>query len=1320
MAAQGPETILIFAANPSDQPQLSLDIEVREIQSGLRHSRKHFEIRQQWATGPRELRRALLDHKPAYVHFCGHGAGAPGIVLEGHLADADALAGLFALFSGYVKCVVLNACYSSIQAHAIVQHVDHVVGMTKAIGDSAAIEFSTAFYDALGAGESVEFAFALGCNAIQLAGIPEHLTPQLLTRSAKPAQSDSADPAARQKSAHEDWDGAPAVSQLFGRETEAEVLRSWILGEACRVVLITGLGGVGKTDLATCLGRGGNRSDGTSATLATGIQGYFDTVMWRSLLNAPPPEDLFGNMVEFLSEHRRPVRHSPGQQIEDLLGCFQERRCLVTLDNVEAVLRPGDPHMRYQQGYEAYGAFFEQVAKSTHQSCLLLTSREKPRAVADLEGARKPVRSLALTGIGMVESQNLFAQIGDFSGEATDWDRIVRLYNGNPLALELAARHIDQVFSGDLGAFLGIGRPVFADLEQLLDWHLDRLSREETELVYWLAIEREPVNVVVLYDDIISPVSRKNTTSTLQSLQRRIPLERSDSGNFTLQPVLIEHVTARLVSEIVAGFEEAFSEVLGTGGRSAGPPRLAPEPLLAFNTYSLIKATAKENVRESQRRLILAPVAERLAAAHGSGLKMAVVALLAEVRRNKSGEFGYAAGNILNLLSHLNLNVSGLDFSRLPIWQACLHDVNLHSTDFSFCGFRHTSFRHPFGTVFSLCYSPDGECIAVGDDNGEARMFFASTGQFDMRCVGHSDVVWAVAYSLDGHTLASASFDNTIRLWSTRDGRCVNLFMGHRGWIYDLAFSPDGGTLASVGEDGTCRLWNLRTGSWISPAVENTGFLTAVAYSPDGRMLAVGGRSGVVSLFHASDLENPLRLVRHEAGVRSLAFSADGALLASAGDDQQINLWRPGDGSYIATLSGHLDGVTSLSFSSAGDILASASLDHTVRLWSTTRRECVGQLRVASARVWAVQCSPTDRTLATGSEDGAVRVWNMDTCECLMTLRGYSNKTWSLAFSPYRSLLLAANEDSLVRAWETQDARTEIELSGHASRVWAVACSSDGQWVASASDDLSVRLWDLRSGVCRHVMHGHTDWIRALAFDPCARILASAAEDGQIIIWDVASGDRVRQIEGGMDRVLAVAFCDDGRCIAAGGTGSTIYLFSSEDGSRIGELAGHEGWISAIVPPDAAALTLASCSEDGTVKLWDLARRECTGTLVVGCKVWCGSFCDRGESFVSGSEDGKLRRWTLQSGHCESQAQAHQGAVWSLAVNPAEDTVATAGNDGAIRLWRLPGVTPYPALGTLRPARPYEGMNITGATGIAPAQREALLALGAMSIPAID
>jgi hypothetical protein len=123
----------------------------------------------------------MLDYRPDIVHFCGHGLWEEGVVVEDEggqvkLVEADALAGFFELFSDKVECVVLNACYSEVQAEAIARHIPYVIGMKNAISDAAAIEFAVAFYDALGAGRTIEFAYNLACNATRWEKKPENLT----------------------------------------------------------------------------------------------------------------------------------------------------------------------------------------------------------------------------------------------------------------------------------------------------------------------------------------------------------------------------------------------------------------------------------------------------------------------------------------------------------------------------------------------------------------------------------------------------------------------------------------------------------------------------------------------------------------------------------------------------------------------------------------------------------------------------------------------------------------------------------------------------------------------------------------------------------------------------------------------------------------------------------------------------------------------------------------------------------------------------------------------------------------------------------------
>jgi CHAT domain-containing protein len=153
--------ILFLSANPKDTDKLRLDEEVREIKEAMKLAQKRdrFEVISEVAVRVDDLRRALLEHTPQIVHFSGHGAGSQGVALEDDsgklkLVSTTALARLFKFFQSHLDCVFLNACYSEVQAEAIRQHIQYVVGMNKAVGDRAAIEFAKGFYDALGAGRS--------------------------------------------------------------------------------------------------------------------------------------------------------------------------------------------------------------------------------------------------------------------------------------------------------------------------------------------------------------------------------------------------------------------------------------------------------------------------------------------------------------------------------------------------------------------------------------------------------------------------------------------------------------------------------------------------------------------------------------------------------------------------------------------------------------------------------------------------------------------------------------------------------------------------------------------------------------------------------------------------------------------------------------------------------------------------------------------------------------------------------------------------------------------------------------------------------------
>ena len=185
--------ILIVAANPKDTSRLRLDEEVREIEAALQRSqrRNQFSVKSIWASRTKDLRRALLDEQPYIVHFSGHG-DPEGLVLEDGEGEAvivppEALEGLFNLFRDNLQCVLLNACYSEAQATAIAKRIPYIIGMKAEIADDIALEFAVGFYDALGAGRSVEQAFEFGYNAIELLGRSDAPQPVMLSNSGNQA-----------------------------------------------------------------------------------------------------------------------------------------------------------------------------------------------------------------------------------------------------------------------------------------------------------------------------------------------------------------------------------------------------------------------------------------------------------------------------------------------------------------------------------------------------------------------------------------------------------------------------------------------------------------------------------------------------------------------------------------------------------------------------------------------------------------------------------------------------------------------------------------------------------------------------------------------------------------------------------------------------------------------------------------------------------------------------------------------------------------------------------------------------------------------------
>jgi WD40 repeat protein/transcriptional regulator with XRE-family HTH domain len=1089
----------------------------------------------------------------------------------------------------------------------------------------------------------------------------------------------------------QDWDNAVDASVFYGREIELAQLWQWIEVDRCRMVGLLGIGGIGKSTLAV--------------KAALQMQTEFEIVVWRSLVNAPSLEELLINLLKFLmplQDDDPTIPATLNDKLSKLMQYLRSQRCLLILDNAETILHSQQAG-QWRSGYEAYGQFLHTLGESAHQSCCLLTSREKPREMALMEGAQSTVRSLLLKGLTPDDGRAIFRQKGPFTGTETQWQTLVNHYGGNPLALKLVAAATQNLFDGSIVetlTYLKQGTCVFEDIRNLLDRQFNRLADGEQKILFWFAIYREPVAISEICESTVGSIPQHSVLQQMNSLIRRSLLEKTD-GLFFLQPVVMEYVTEQLIQQVCTEFVTRQLDV--------------------WQSHSLIRVQSKDYIREIQLRLIMQPVMEWLLSCYRdvSEVEDRSRQLLVQQRQKTD----YAAGNLLNFLVQLKVDLQGSDFSNLVLQQADLRQVNLAGVNFQNSDLTRSIFSERLNSAMSIDISPDGQMIAVGDSSGLVYLWQLTTTQLLATFEGHTGWVWSVAFSPDGTQLASSGGDTTVRLWDVHTGQCLRVLTAHTGCVWSVCFSPDGQWLASGSDDLCIRVWNSR-----------------------GNCLHV--------------------LQGHQKNIYSVHFSPDSQTLASGSNDASIRIWDVLSGACLNVLKGHAEGVHCVCYSPDGQLLASGSLGGSIRLWSGQLRSSASKpnvkvLKGHSNWVWGIAFSPDGGTLVSCSDDGTIRCWSVQDGQCINVLDDHTDDI--LAIAVRDQLIVSASQDQTVRLWNLHGQSLKT-WRGYTSGIRALSLSPNGQTLASRGQDETIHLWHLPLDECASSSHPYqtlrrttdaiaalSSWISDLSFSPDGQALATNGQDGSILVWQVKSGS-LNQWSGHDAPVWSVQFHPTGQMLASGSHDQTVRLWNAQTYQCLQVLRGHQDGIRAIAF-DTNGQQLASGSSDQTIRLWDLQSGECIRVLRGHTGgVFTLAFTPDGQ-LLSGSFDRSVRLWDLQSGECIRVLRGHTGGVWSIALSPNGQTLASGSGDCTVRLWNLQTgnclkvlhehtswVTSviFSADGqfllggsdnrqiklwevatgscerTWMGDRLYEGMNIRGATGLTNAQKLTLKELGAI------
>jgi WD40 repeat protein len=1074
-----------------------------------------------------------------------------------------------------------------------------------------------------------------------------------------------------------DWGDVVDVSTFHGREAELSLLTQWIVDERCRLVALLGMGGIGKTALSVKLAN--------QLVSASTIPNEFEFVVWRSLRNAPPLDILLSDILPFLSNQQ-----DTQANLSRLMFHLRSSRCLIILDNMETILQGEERSGQFRSGYESYGELLRLVSELNHQSCLVMTSREKPAEVAAFEGVDLKVRSLALSGSQQAAQAILEAKglLGSDEQKTLLCDR----YGNSPLALKIVATSIQDLYDGAIEDFFKEDTFVFNGVRRLFDQQFGRLSQLEKSILYWLAINREWTTISELYEDISPTVSRAGLLEALESLSWRSLIERQ-AGTYTQQAVVMEYVVDCFLEQIIT--------------------ELNTLELSLFLNYALVKTTVQDYVRETQMRLYLGAIADKFRETFGSlaSQQQQVLRILSALRQPAAKLSSYGAGNLINLCNTLQIDLTGYDFSELNICHAYLQNQHLHRVNFIRANLNKSVFTQTFGNVLSVAFSPNGEFLATGDTIGEVHLWQVSDGQKYLTCQGHANRVWSVVFSPQGDCLASSSDDCTIKLWNIRTGDCLRTFQGHEDWVHALAFSPDGKTLVSGSDDRTIKLWQVSSGECLRTLEGHTSWVQSVAFNGERQWIATGSDDQTIKLWDAQSGECLRTLRGHTSWVQNVKFSPDGRMLASGGGDCIVKLWDIDTGDCVRTIEGHTQQIWAIAFSPTQPILVTGSGDQLVKLWNINTGECLRTLQGHMSAIWSIAFNAEGTVLATGSQDQTVRFWNLETGHCLKTLQGHSGQVWSVAFSPDGAMLASASHDKMVRLWQVDNGECLRTLQGHTSWVQSVAFDAQGERLASGSDDQTAKIWDLSTGQCPTTLRGHSSWIWSIAFSPDGQKLVTSSHDRTNRIWDLATNQTDHILNGYTDWIRNVAFSPDGQFLVSRINEEKILLWDVQTGEPIRTFSGHTNqvWCVAFSPNGAL---LASGSADQTIKLWNVQTGECLRTMSGHFRnIWSVTFSGDGKRLASGGGDQTVRLWDVETGVLLKTLVGHTRSVRSVAFRTDGLLVASGSEDETIKLWD--GCTGE-RLRTLRSDRPYEGLNISGVTGVTDAQKSTLRALGAI------
>lgn len=577
-------------------------------------------------------------------------------------------------------------------------------------------------------------------------------------------------------------------------------------------------------------------------------------------------------------------------------------------------------------------------------------------------------------------------------------------------------------------------------------------------------------------------------------------------------------------------------------------------------------------------------------------------------------------------------------------------------------------FRGHESPVKSVDFSPKGEAIVSGSQDGTIRLWDLKGTPTIEPIQVHKNAIEIVKFSLDGNMLISGSKDGDIRLWDLAGKSIGTPMEGNEGGIKTIELHPKGQFIISISRGGELLFWDLKNTSLIFyKRLEKS--IEAVFWGADYKSIVAIKKGGGMDEYDLtgnllSQAIDPFQLT----SISSIDFNHDTQVMVTGGWNG-INTWKT-EGSFQYKKNINLDfPVSALAVSSDGQLIAGGSASGKIRLWDSEGREFKFPFHGHEEDILSLDFSPNAQHIVSGSHDGTLRLWSLNRFPHGRPFEDYGVESEAVAFSSNGERIAAGNSNGSVNIWNVMGTQIQSLSGGGGQKIYSIAFSPDGKIIASGSADGMVYLWNLDQKKITKELPGHVGEVFSVGFSPDGKTIITGGRDGTIRFWNL-KGDSIRPpLKAHEEAIFSISFSHDGQKIVSGSKDGTVRLWNSK-GQPIGHsMQGHQGEVYSVTfNHDGTAI--ASGSTDGTIRLWDLL-----GNLLEppfdGHEAAIESvvFSLDGEIIFSGSLDGTVRLWDLQGHALGEPFRGHEGKILALALDMETQTIVTSGEDGTVRLW---------------------------------------------------